>query len=152
MAWCGLVVMGIPSSGWRHSNQGNGSYITPFYKFSPISDLHRYISSTSSSRLSFCLVHSFHPHSFLNFPPDMTRLVSLFSVALVLFALPSGLAGPACTKKHWQAKDCVQRCKSRWGWTGSMMGTDPWGSVMQKTDGTAATWEAALNKACGTEA
>ncbi|GLB36328.1 putative protein with SCP / Tpx-1 / Ag5 / PR-1 / Sc7 family of extracellular domains [Lyophyllum shimeji] len=81
----------------------------------------------------------------------MTRLASLLSVALLVAALPGGLAGPACAKKHFKAGDCVQKCRSKWGWPGRTMGTDHWGGVMKKANSTESP-DAALSKACGIEA
>ncbi|PPQ89587.1 hypothetical protein CVT25_012332 [Psilocybe cyanescens] len=78
----------------------------------------------------------------------MARLTLFISLGLALSSIPSGLAGPACAKKHYQVADCVSICKSRWGWTGSMMGTDPWGSVVKKVDTN--KWNAVVSEACGT--
>jgi len=77
------------------------------------------------------------------------RLHSLLTLGLAFSCLPSGLAGPACAKKFYQAADCVQRCNSKWGWTGKLMGTDPWGVVMQKTESDSATWDSVISQACG---
>jgi hypothetical protein len=30
----------------------------------------------------------------------------------------------------WGAADCVDACRSRWGWTGHVFGNDPWGKVL----------------------
>ncbi|KAF8973740.1 CAP domain-containing protein [Flammula alnicola] len=78
----------------------------------------------------------------------MARLALFFSLGLALYSLPSALAGPACARKYYKAVDCVSKCQSRWGWTGSMMNTDPWGSVVQKTD-TTKNWDAVIAQACG---
>ncbi|CAA7266609.1 unnamed protein product [Cyclocybe aegerita] len=69
---------------------------------------------------------------------------------LALSSLPSGLAGPACARKNYQVADCVQRCKSRWGWTGSLMGSDPWGPVVKKMDASK-DLNAIVAQACGSE-
>ncbi|KAF8922373.1 CAP domain-containing protein [Mucidula mucida] len=68
------------------------------------------------------------------------------AVALSLFS--GVLAGPACSRKHWGTSDCVQRCKTRWGWSGSVMGSDPWGSVMSSSSG---SWESTVSEACGSD-
>jgi hypothetical protein len=81
----------------------------------------------------------------------MARLSFFVSIAFLLSALPTSLAGPACAKKHYKAADCFQRCKSRWGWTGMMMGNDPWGSVVKKTDA-AIDWDSVISQACGSAA
>ncbi|KAF8912841.1 CAP domain-containing protein [Gymnopilus junonius] len=67
---------------------------------------------------------------------------------LALACLPSSLAGPACARKYHGVTNCFAVCKSRWGWTGSMMGTDPWGSVVRKVD-TPESWDAVISQACG---
>ncbi|KAF5313070.1 hypothetical protein D9619_003028 [Psilocybe cf. subviscida] len=78
----------------------------------------------------------------------MARLAAILTLSVLFASLPSALAGPACARRHFKQADCVARCKSRWGWTGAMMNTDPWGSVVQKTD-TDANWDAAIASACG---
>ncbi|KAF9015338.1 CAP domain-containing protein [Cyathus striatus] len=70
-------------------------------------------------------------------------LLYLLSLALVL---PSALAGPACSKKHFQSADCIQLCRSRWGWSGASMGSDPWGAVVHETD---QSFGDIVSKACG---
>ncbi|KIK04256.1 hypothetical protein K443DRAFT_424528 [Laccaria amethystina LaAM-08-1] len=82
----------------------------------------------------------------------MPRLGWAFWVPLAISSFQRGLAGPACAKKNYQLANCVQLCKSKWGWSGMMMGTDPWGSVMQKTENTDDAWDAVISKACGTVA
>lgn len=79
----------------------------------------------------------------------MTRLATLFSLALVLSAIPGGLAGPGCARKHFGNKDCVEICKKRWGWTGKMFGKDRWGFVAEKFDKSEDNWEAVIAQACG---
>jgi len=80
----------------------------------------------------------------------MFRLALLFLFALVLCILPGGYAGPACTRKYYQTVDCVQKCSTRWGYPGSMMGSNPWGVVMQKVDDDSkAGWKSAIAEACG---
>ncbi|ESK98377.1 hypothetical protein Moror_127 [Moniliophthora roreri MCA 2997] len=81
----------------------------------------------------------------------MTRLALLVACVALFAVLPYGSAGPACAKKYWQQQQCVEKCKAKWGYPGSMMGTDRWGSVMQKTDTSTEAWNAALAKACGVE-
>lgn len=78
----------------------------------------------------------------------MARLTFFLSIACLLSALPNSLAGPACAKKNYKVADCIQKCKSRWGWTGAMMGNDPWGSVVKKMD-TATNWDSVISQACG---
>ncbi|KAF5377524.1 hypothetical protein D9615_005246 [Tricholomella constricta] len=80
----------------------------------------------------------------------MTRLAPFLSVALLVASLPGGLAGPACSRKHFKTTDCVQKCMSKWGWTGRIMGNDPWGIVMKKADSTE-SFAAAISKACGSK-
>ncbi|PPQ76412.1 hypothetical protein CVT24_012629 [Panaeolus cyanescens] len=79
----------------------------------------------------------------------MPKLHSFISLALALSSLPNSFAGPACAKRHYQAADCVETCKSRWGWSGAIMGTDPWGSVIKNVD-PAKALEDAIKEACGT--
>ncbi|KDR85172.1 hypothetical protein GALMADRAFT_233836 [Galerina marginata CBS 339.88] len=81
----------------------------------------------------------------------MARLSLFISLGLALSSLPSGLAGPACAKKHFQVANCIDICKSKWGWTGAMMGTDRWGSVVKQMD-TATKWDAVIAQACGSSA
>jgi len=82
----------------------------------------------------------------------MTRLTApLLSLAVIFSVLSGGLAGPACSKKYWKALDCVQRCQSKWGVPGRMMGTDRWGAVMQKTESTQDAWDSIVSEACGME-
>ncbi|TFK40985.1 CAP domain-containing protein [Crucibulum laeve] len=78
----------------------------------------------------------------------MAPLLSVVSLAFALTNISGAFAGPACAKKHYQAANCIQLCNSRWGWAGSAMGTNPWGSVMQKT-GDTESLEDILTKACG---
>ena len=78
----------------------------------------------------------------------MARLTLLISIGLAVSLLPGGLAGPSCARKHHQAADCVSKCKAKWGWTGTMMGTDPWGSVAKPVD-TTKDWDNVIYKACG---
>lgn len=82
----------------------------------------------------------------------MPRLGWALWIPLAISSFQRGLAGPACTKKNYQLANCVQLCKSNWGWSGMMMGTDPWGSVMQKTENTDDALDAVISKACGTVA
>jgi hypothetical protein len=79
----------------------------------------------------------------------MTRLVTLCSLLLAISACPGGLAGPACAHKNFQSVDCVKKCKSKWGWTGSTMGTDRWGSVVNKAGSSSQTWDSIVSTACG---
>lgn len=75
----------------------------------------------------------------------------LFFSALVLCDLPSGYAGPACTKKYYKTAQCVQKCGARWGYPGSMMGRNPWGVVMAPSEGDPKkAMAAAIAEACGT--
>ncbi|KAF9478051.1 PR-1-like protein [Pholiota conissans] len=79
----------------------------------------------------------------------MARLSLFVCFALALSSFPGGaLAGPACARKNFKLANCVSKCKSKWGWTGAMMNTDPWGSVVQKTD-TDKNWDDVIAKACG---
>ncbi|KAF9068038.1 CAP domain-containing protein [Rhodocollybia butyracea] len=77
----------------------------------------------------------------------MTRLAVLFSAAAILTAIPYGSAGPACAKKYWQQKNCVEMCSGKWGYPGLMMGTGPWGTVIQKT--AEGNWDSIIAEACG---
>ncbi len=80
----------------------------------------------------------------------MTRLFfAFYSLTLALSIIPGGLAGPACAHKNRGSVDCVKKCKSKWGWSGSMMGTDRWGSVIGKVEHSAVAWETTIAKACG---
>lgn len=79
----------------------------------------------------------------------MTRLAVLYSLVLALSVIPGGLAGPACAHKHYRTADCVEKCKSKWGWLGNMMGTDRWGSVMSEIGKSTEAWEALIAQACG---
>ncbi|KAF9056351.1 CAP domain-containing protein [Panaeolus papilionaceus] len=79
----------------------------------------------------------------------MARLSLYLSVCLALSSIPAGLAGPACAKRHFRAANCVEVCKSRWGWSGAIMGTDPWGAVVKNAD-PAKALEDAIKEACGT--
>lgn len=78
----------------------------------------------------------------------MSTLALLFALS-VISVLPGGLAGPACTRKYYGASDCVQKCGSKWGYPGYMMGSNPWGMVFQTTDISTAAWDAVIAKACG---
>ncbi|KAJ3737036.1 PR-1-like protein [Lentinula guzmanii] len=78
----------------------------------------------------------------------MPRIAVLFSSAVyILTALPYGSAGPACAKKYWQQESCVEQCKGRWGYPGLMMGSGPWGAVVQKTEEN--DWDSVIASACG---
>lgn len=79
----------------------------------------------------------------------MTRLVTLYSLLLAISTVPGGFAGPACAHKNFQSADCVQKCKSKWGWKGSMMGTDRWGSVVNKLGDSNQNWDSVVYTACG---
>ncbi|KAF9458191.1 CAP domain-containing protein [Collybia nuda] len=78
----------------------------------------------------------------------MTRFATFFSISLLITYIPGGFTGPACSRKHFNTADCVQRCKSRWGWSGKVMGTDPWGPVVQNSN---QSLDAILSKACGSQ-
>ena len=99
-------------------------------------------SSWQPSKFFLPPPHSFHP-TFFSF-----GMVPLFFFIYIAFLLPPSLAGPACAKKHFKAADCVQKCKSRWGWPGVMMGNDPWGSVVKKADA-GINWDSVISQACG---
>ncbi|KAJ4486350.1 PR-1-like protein [Lentinula aciculospora] len=78
----------------------------------------------------------------------MTRTAVLFSSAVyILTAIPYGSAGPACAKKYWQQQSCVEQCKGKWGYPGLMMGSGPWGAVIQKTEED--DWNSVIASACG---
>jgi hypothetical protein len=79
----------------------------------------------------------------------MTRLITFYSLALALSVIPKGLAGPGCAHKNYKSADCVEKCKERWGWSGSMMGTDRWGSVINKVEPSSEAWESTIAEACG---
>jgi uncharacterized protein YkwD len=78
----------------------------------------------------------------------MPRLSVLLSIVAVVAVIPGGLAGPACTRKYYQTSECIEKCNSKWGYKGSMMGTKSWGSVMVSTEDSPETW---LYRACGME-
>ncbi|KAI0639329.1 hypothetical protein C8Q77DRAFT_53695 [Trametes polyzona] len=64
----------------------------------------------------------------------MTRLVCfLLSLPLLLVFTTSADAGPACARRNEGSDACIQRCKSKWGWPGHVMGSDRWGQVITKT-------------------
>lgn len=78
----------------------------------------------------------------------MARLSSLFVIAFIaaVSVIPSPAnAGPACSRRNWGKANCVAACKSKWGWPGKAMGTDPWGAVMQPASSTTSI----VSKACG---
>ncbi|KAH7880528.1 CAP domain-containing protein [Lentinula edodes] len=78
----------------------------------------------------------------------MTRIAVLFPfVVYFLSAIPYGSAGPACAKKYWQQQSCVEQCKGKWGYPGLMMGSGPWGAVIQKTEEN--DWDSVIASACG---
>jgi hypothetical protein len=79
----------------------------------------------------------------------MTRSNGLLSLVLVFSVASSTLAGPACSRKHWKNPDCVESCVSKWGVPGRMMGTDPWGAVMENTKDSEDAWNAIISEACG---
>jgi hypothetical protein len=110
-------------------------------------------TSSEQQRVFFLYLRfSFSPHIHIPFIPHsfMARLSFFVFIAFLLSVVPTSLAGPACAKKHYKAVDCIQKCKSRWGWTGSMMGNDPWGSVVKKTDATI-NWDSVISQACGSD-
>jgi len=78
----------------------------------------------------------------------MTRLATFFlSLSFVIVSLlPGGFAGPACARRHWMGASCLAICASKWGFPGSIMGTDPWGAVMKPTGANVST---VLSEACG---
>ncbi|KAH9857844.1 CAP domain-containing protein [Lenzites betulinus] len=64
----------------------------------------------------------------------MNRLVYfLLSLPLLLVFTTSAHAGPACARRNEGTDACIQKCGSKWGWPGSVMGTDRWGQVLTKT-------------------
>ncbi|KAL0950954.1 hypothetical protein HGRIS_007706 [Hohenbuehelia grisea] len=81
----------------------------------------------------------------------MSRLASLWFAFVVLASIhPLALAGPACARRHYQTDNCVQLCKSKWGFPGRMMGSNPWGVVMAKpSKSNGDIWDQALANACG---
>ncbi|KAJ3841064.1 PR-1-like protein [Lentinula raphanica] len=77
----------------------------------------------------------------------MPRIAVLFSSAVyILTVIPYGSAGPACAKKYWQQESCVEQCKGKWGYPGLMMGSGPWGAVIQQTEGDE---DSVIASACG---
>ena len=79
----------------------------------------------------------------------MARNSVFFLIAAIVisfFLLPSALAGPACARRNWQAVNCVQACKNKWGWPGKTMGTDPWGAVMKSGPN---NMNSVVTQACG---
>jgi len=73
---------------------------------------------------------------------------NFLSLALLIACVSRAIAGPACSRRHWQQNNCVEICKSKWGWSSKVMGTDAWGAVMQNSDSKEAL-DAVLSKACG---
>ncbi|KAJ6627218.1 CAP domain-containing protein [Mycena sp. CBHHK59/15] len=76
-------------------------------------------------------------------------MARLLSATVVLSLVSSGLAGPACAQKHWQASDCILACNTKWGFPGLMMSTDRWGTVMHHGGSTDDTWNKYIANACG---
>ncbi|KAG7099397.1 hypothetical protein E1B28_001250 [Marasmius oreades] len=80
----------------------------------------------------------------------MTRLASVTALCLLALVIPSGLAGPACATKNYRQQQCIERCKAKWGYPGSLMGSSRWGPVMRKgTDKSTQAMDAAVSQACG---
>ncbi|KAJ7130070.1 PR-1-like protein [Mycena crocata] len=78
-------------------------------------------------------------------------MARLFSLAVLIALLPSGLAGPACAQRHKNASDCMLRCNTKWGFPGLMMGNDPWGNVAHLAGKSGEEWDMYVAKACGQE-
>ncbi|THU94825.1 PR-1-like protein [Dendrothele bispora CBS 962.96] len=79
----------------------------------------------------------------------MTLLAVLSLYIAVLAVVPPGSAGPACARKNYQSQQCIERCKGKWGYPGFVMGSDAWGSVIQPSAVSAASWDNMVSKACG---
>jgi len=78
------------------------------------------------------------------------RTLAFIYFVVAFSAIPQALAGPACSKQHYAQPGCVALCNARWGWSGKMMGTDSWGSVMHKVDDSSEdVWNDIIAKACG---
>ncbi|KAF7319923.1 SCP domain-containing protein [Mycena kentingensis (nom. inval.)] len=71
------------------------------------------------------------------------------AIAVLVGLLPSALAGPACAQKYKDTSECIQKCSTKWGYPGLMMGNDPWGSVMQTTGKTIDEFYLEVAKNCG---
>ncbi|KAL1952026.1 hypothetical protein VTO73DRAFT_1175 [Trametes versicolor] len=77
----------------------------------------------------------------------MNRLVYfLAALPLLLVFTTSADAGPACARRNEGTDACIAKCGSKWGWPGSVMGTDRWGQVLTKT--TTDDMGAVVTKAC----
>lgn len=77
----------------------------------------------------------------------MNRLVYfLAALPLLLVFTTSVDAGPACARRNEGTDACIAKCGSKWGWPGSVMGTDRWGQVLTKT--TTDDMGAVVTKAC----
>lgn len=62
----------------------------------------------------------------------MVSLALVSTVIIAVFAaIPTGLAKPARVRRS--GSNCPARCKGKWTYSGRVMGTDPWGSVMVRT-------------------
>jgi uncharacterized protein YkwD len=71
----------------------------------------------------------------------------MFTFVYLLALLPStAFAGPACAHRNWKNANCIAKCSAKWGFPGSVMGTDPWGAVMKPSD---ADMSAIMSEACG---
>ena len=72
-------------------------------------------------------------------------------LALLLLLLGSSTsptsAGPACARRSQGLDACLDDCASNWGWPGHLMGSDPWGNVLNPASATDAL-AAAVTKAC----
>lgn len=81
-----------------------------------------------------------------------TQLLTLTLPLLVLLAgslVPAVSAGPACAKRNEGSDACLEKCGSRWGWPGRVMGTDPWGNVINAVTTTSTNaMGSAVTKAC----
>ena len=79
----------------------------------------------------------------------MRSVLPIATVVLGFFSLPTTLAGPACSRRRQKQANCVAECSAKWGWPGSVMGTDSWGNVMSPSESKSIS--AIIASACGSD-
>ncbi|KAK0465394.1 CAP domain-containing protein [Desarmillaria tabescens] len=119
------------------ANQINEDYISSLFRI-----------SSSYLSLSFWLALLLTPHSFLT---RMARSVLFFHLTLLFSSFALGRSGPACSMKHRGEQLCVELCKDNWGFPGAVMGSNPWGPVLQ-TGVSPEDWDSIIAQACGSDA
>ncbi|KAK0208572.1 CAP domain-containing protein [Desarmillaria ectypa] len=81
----------------------------------------------------------------------MARSVLFFHLAILFCSFALGRAGPACSRKHRAEQLCAEVCKDNWGFPGAVMGSNPWGPVLQ-TGVSSEDWDSIIAQACGSDA